>query len=113
MLRRVNPAHYLCPGPGKYRARMLRLLEVLPEDSPIGSWKLISGFLNPPPENRRLARMRTQRIMETAEACGFIRRLPVYGNSPNLGSDGHPKRERLWVLTDEGKRIRDMYRTLN
>jgi hypothetical protein len=54
------------------------------------------------PSNHREARELIRSTVDTAVRHGFIRRLPQYGRSPNIGTDGKPHKECLWTVTDEG-----------
>ena len=93
---------------------MAKLIRSMPEDEPIGTWKMTEALLGPRAYevSVKSARHLTERLITSAERNGFIRRLPVrsVSRSPQNSRPWLP--ENQYVATMEGRMFvlrHDMY----
>lgn len=105
---------YTSPGYRDLRLKMGRFLRYFHEDRPVGTWSVVSGFLGGRIEGLtpREARHKCHRLFRSAEAEGFITRLPTrVASSAPSGDEGRLVRKELsWKLTKAGAEYRhDMY----
>ena len=101
--------HYTRDIGGPASRRMAGFLSCFPRGGTIGTYGVSAGFLGDLalslPPNR--ARHKIERLLDSAEREGFIRRLPsrVVSSSPRARNYGrHMDKELAWQLTPEGER---------